>query len=255
MTDIRLLWGIPQRSRRGPQPRFAPADVVRAAVEIADADGLDALSMRRLAERLGVAPMSLYSYVPGKDDLLDLMLDSVHGELAPPAGRGWRARLASIAREGRTLYLRHPWLLHVATGRPVLGPNVIARYEAELRAIYGLGLTDIEMDLVLRMVGDYVHGAARAAVDAAEVPRRTGMTDAQWWVEHGPRLASVLEPSRFPLASRVGSAAGAAYGAASDPQRSFDFGLARLLDGVGALVAARRARPRDQAGRRGTWRR
>jgi hypothetical protein len=191
--------------------------------------------------------MSLYTYVPGKAELIDVMLDTVYGETARPedphAPGGWRDRLELVARENWALYLRHPWLLHVATTRPVLGPNLTAKYDYELRAVAGIGLTEVEMDLLLSAVLDYVHGAVRGAVQSAQVRQRTGITDEQWWEVYGPLLGKVLDPGRYPTAVAVGTAAGAEYGAAVDPSRSFEFGLQRMLDGIEAFVQARGARP------------
>jgi AcrR family transcriptional regulator len=238
---MELLWGAPERTRRGPKPRLSADQIVEAATAIADAEGLAALSMRKVAERLGVTAMSLYTYVPGKAELLDLMLDRVCAETAKPdeVAGGWRGRLELVARESQALYLRHPWLLHVATNRPVLGPNLIARYDYELRAVEGTGLTDIEMDLVVTMVGDYVHGAVRSALAASSLPKDTGKSDDEWWAELSPLLEKVYDPDRFPVATRVGAAAGEEYAAPLDPARSFEFGLARLLDGVAALIERR----------------
>lgn len=247
---IELLWDVraDDASRRpGPKPRFTAAEVATAAIALADADGLGALSMRKVADRLGVSAMSLYTYVPGKAELIDLMLDNVLAEVPRPghpsrpgdAPVGWRARLERVARNNWALYLRHPWLLQVATSRPPLGPNVIAKYDHELRAVDGIGLTDIEMDLVVQLIGDYVHGAARTAVSATLVAQRTGLTDEQWWEKAAPVLEKVLDPAATPTASRVGAAAGEEYNAAADPARAFEFGLARLLDGIAALIDAR----------------
>ncbi|WP_433375732.1 TetR/AcrR family transcriptional regulator [Actinoplanes sp. CA-142083] len=232
---IELLWGVRDAARPGPKPRFTVAEVALAAIAIADADGLGALSMRKVADRLGVSPMSLYTYVPGKAELIDLMFDTVQasGEVG---GDDWRERLERVARDNFALYLRHPWLLQVAPARPPLGPNVIAKYDRDLRAVDGIGLGDIEMDLVVQMVADYVHGAARTAVAATLVEQRTGLSDEQWWEQAAPALEKVIDPAATPTASRVGSAAGAEYNAASDPARAFEFGLARLLDGVAALM-------------------
>ncbi|MET8911735.1 TetR/AcrR family transcriptional regulator [Micromonospora sp. NPDC004551] len=240
--SLALLWRTREKaSRKGGD--LSVERIVRAAIEVADAEGLAALSMRRVAERLGVGTMTLYTHVPGKGELLDVMLDTVYGETARPeqVPGGWRGRLAQIARENFALYLRHPWLLQVATTRPPLGPNLIAKYEYELRAVDGIGLTDLEMDAVITLVTGYVHGAARPAVEAAQASRDTGMTEQQWWYAHAPYLEKVMDPNRFPLAARVGATAGQEYQAASDPARAFEFGLARLLDGVAVLV-------RDRAG-------
>ncbi len=243
--SMELLWGLQQRPKRGPKPRLTVEQIVQAAIGVADAEGWAALSMRRVAEQLGVAPMSLYTYVPSKAELIDVMLDAVHGELASPEDvpGNWRARLERIARENWALYLRHPWMLRIATSRPVMGPNVIARYDHELRAVSELGLTDVEMDLVVSLVNGHVEGAARRAVEAAQAEQHTGMTDAQWWEAHAPLLEKVFDANRHPLAARVGSAAGAAYGAASDPAHAFEFGLQRVLDGIAVFIEARSAQP------------
>lgn len=246
--SMELLWGVPDPPRRGPKPRLTVDRIVRAAIEVADAEGLTGLSMRRVADELGVTAMSLYTYVPGKAELLDVMLDTVHAEVPPPdsrdggAGSGdddWRGRLERLARENWARYHRHPWLLQVATSLPVLGPNLMAKYDRELAAVAGLGLTEVEMDLLVSLLGDYVHGAVRSAVEAAQAEQRTGMTSEQWWQAYAPLLEQVFDPERYPTAARVGGVAGAEYDAPSDPARSFDFGLQRVLDGIEAFVRSR----------------
>jgi AcrR family transcriptional regulator len=267
--SMELLWGTERSgTRRGPRPKLTVDGIARAAIGLADAEGLAAVSMRRLADELGVTAMSLYTYFPGKAELVDVMLDRVHGEIgrgdgAPgatdgtaadaaaggsaadaaaggsAATAGWRGRLERLARENWALLRRHPWVLQVATVRPVLGPNLIAKYDDELRAVDGLGLTDIEMDQVVTLVLDYVNGAARSAVDAEHAERRTGRSGEQWWAEYAPLLERVFDPERYPVAARVGAAAGEEYEAAADPARAFDFGLARVIDGIAALVERR----------------
>jgi AcrR family transcriptional regulator len=235
---IELLWGV-RRRRRGPRPSLSGEQVVAKAIELADREGLGGLSMRRLADDLGITAMSLYGYVPGKAELLDVMADRAYGEITPrgdPAS-AWQARLAALAEQHWALLLSHPWLLRIASSRPLLGPNVTALYDAELAAVDGLGLTDINMDLVVSLLDDYVRGAARTAAEAAEAQTRTGMSDEQWWEAYGPLLAEVLDPARYPTAVRVGSVAGAEYGAAHDPARSFRFGLQRILDGIDAFIS------------------
>lgn len=234
---LELLWGVGERASRGPKARLSVGEITSTAIALADAEGLAALSMRRIAETLGVGTMSLYTYVPGKIELLDLMVDAVAAETArDTAGTDWRVKLETVARQNWALYRRHPWLLQVATTRPGLGPNEIAKYEHELGAVDGIGLSDVQMDSVLTLVLGFAHSAARGAVDAAAAVRRTGMTDAQWWETHQPILDELIDASKFPLGSRVGNAAGAAHNAAYDPEHAFEFGLARVLDGVAVLV-------------------
>ncbi|WP_157250047.1 TetR/AcrR family transcriptional regulator C-terminal domain-containing protein [Nonomuraea typhae] len=239
--SLALLWRTSERVSRKGKPDLSVTRIVWAAIEVADSEGLPALSMRRVAEKLGVGTMSLYTYVPGKPELLDVMLDTVYGETERPEDPpgGWRERLAQIARENWRLYLRHPWLLQVATSRPVLGPNLTAKYDYELRAMDGIGLTDVEMDAVLTLVTGFVHGTARGAVEAAQAESRTGLTDEEWWAAHAPFLARIADPARFPVAARVGQATGEAHGSAYSPEHAFEFGLERVLDGIEALITHR----------------
>jgi AcrR family transcriptional regulator len=238
---LALLWRTRERPSRRAPTDLSVDRIVRAAIDLADTEGLAALSMRRVAQTLGVGTMSLYTHVPGKGELLDLMLDTVHGELTHPErpDHDWRTRLTHLAHARWQLYLRHPWLLQVATTRPALGPNVIATYDHELRAVDGIGLTDLEMDAVLTLVTGYVHGAVRPAVEAAQATGRTGLTEQQWWQAHAPYLEKALDPRRYPLAARVGTAAGQHHQAATDPTSAFTFGLARILDGIAVLIDAR----------------
>lgn len=212
-----------------------------AAIELADAEGLESVSMRRVAERLGVGTMSLYRHVPGKAELLDVMVDRVNGETERPGdvAGGWRGRLEQIARANRRLFERHPWLLEVFPGRPPLGPGIIAKYDYELRAVEGIGLTDVEMDSVLTLVLGYVHGAAVSLAETAQAPERTGQTDDEWWTALAPSLEKVFDPERYPVAARVGTAATEHYQGAYDPEHAFEFGLARVLDGVETFVDKR----------------
>jgi AcrR family transcriptional regulator len=235
---IELLWGV-QRRRRGPRPSLSGEQIVAKAIELADSGGLGGLSMRRLADELGITAMSLYGYVPSKAELLDVMADRAYGEIttAGDATAPWQSRLTALAHQHWTLLQSHPWLLHIAASRPLLGPNVTALYDAELAAVDGLGLTDIDLDLIVGLLDDYVRGAARGAVDAAEAQARTGQSDQQWWEAYGPLLAEVLDPARYPTAVRVGAAAGAEYGAAHDPARSFRFGLQRVIDGIDVYLS------------------
>ncbi len=234
------------RPRRGRKSSLTADQIVASAIEVADGEGLAALSMRRVAEHLGVGTMSLYTHVPGKPELLDLMCDTVVAEVRGPAevDGGWRAKLEHVARENRALHLRHPWLLQIATARPPLGPGITDKYEAELHAVEGIGLDDVEMDAVLTLVLGFVSSAVRGAVESAELEKQTGITDAQWWEARAPILPRVM-PTRpdaqWPLASRVGQAAGAAHNAAFSPEHAFEFGLARVLDGIEAFVRAKTA--------------
>ncbi|MFI7537452.1 TetR/AcrR family transcriptional regulator [Streptosporangium sp. NPDC049376] len=240
--SLALLWRAHGRPGRSGLTIRA---IVEAAVELADTEGIEAVSMRQVAERLRVGTMSLYTHVPGKTELVDLMVDTAYGRLyddvdAPSAQPGgWRGALRFVAARNWDLYLRHPWMLQVTGGRPALGPNAVLKYEAELRPLDGIGLTDLEMDAVLTLVLTHVEGTARTRASLEEARRDSGLTDDEWWVANAPLLDKVADESRFPVASRVGQAAGQEYDAPADPEVALTFGLDRILDGVATLITGR----------------
>jgi AcrR family transcriptional regulator len=199
VRTLGLLWRVSEKpSRTG----LSVDSIVRAAIEIADAEGLDAVSMRRVADRLGVGAMSLYTHVPGRTDLTDLMTDSALGSLysgidEPTASTtGWQQGLRFVAERNWQLYRTHPWLLDAQGARAVLGPHTNDKYEAELRVIDGIGLTDVEMDSVLTLVLTHVAGTARALARFNRVREESGMTDVQWWEGHGSQQVSGVVTGR-----------------------------------------------------------
>jgi AcrR family transcriptional regulator len=167
-----------QDNRRGPKPKLSVDQITRVAIGLADAEGLAAVSMRRVGDLLGASGMSLYTYLPGKAELLDLMVDTVYAEVVTPDDEqaGWRARLEAVARRNWDLYLRHPWLLQVAPNRPVTGPHTMTKYEHELRAVAGSGLTDAETDLVIGVLTNYVHGSVRSTLEPVQADPASAFT-------------------------------------------------------------------------------
>lgn len=240
---LELLWRQPtgSASGRGPRRRLSIDEIVEAATALADADGLDALTMRRVAQTLGAAPMTLYTYVPSKAELLDLMLDWIYGQMAH-ADRGdewWRPRLEGIAHENRMLFKLHPWAATVSTVRPPPGPGLMAKYDRELRALDEIGLDDVEMDAVLTVLLGLVRTSALAEAEAQAATHESDMNDEQWWHANAPLLTRVMDETAYPTAARVGAATGSAHGTAYSPDHSYHFGLQRVLDGLGALIDRR----------------
>jgi AcrR family transcriptional regulator len=237
---LALLWRLDQPPRRGPERGLDLDTVVAAATALADREGLEAVTMRRLAQELGVSTMSLYTYIPGKNELIDLMVDAAYQRMprADTTGQPWRQRLIAIADDNRALYLAHPWAAGVSTLRPPLGPGLMAKYEHELAALEGPGLTDLEMDDALTYLLSFVQANARATSDARAAQLASAMDDQQWWAGNAPLLARILDERAYPLAARVGSAAGAAHGSAYDPDHAYRFGLDRVLDGLAAIIDA-----------------
>ena len=226
---IALLWRRERTAppKRGPKPRFTVDSLVSAAIDLADAEGADAVSMRGLAAALGSSTMSLYSYIPDKSALLALMADQVtasmqHRDYDHP---DWRVRLDRLAHDNLDLHLAHPWLSMIRAETPPLGPGIIGKYERELAAIAPLGLSPVDTDASLSLIIGFARSSA-ADLAAAVTP------DPEWWQVAGPALAEHVTPQRFPLADAIGSAAGAEHDAAYDARHAWRFGLDRILDGI-----------------------
>ncbi|MFJ4472963.1 TetR/AcrR family transcriptional regulator [Streptomyces sp. NPDC089424] len=237
---LELLWDTGRRPSRGPKPGLTLDRIVEAAVRVADAEGLDAVSMRRVAAELGTGAMSLYRYVPGKGELLDLMLDRVQRPSDEPAGLGdggWRGALEALGRATLDLYRRHPWLLQVNQSRPILGPAAIEGMEKVLTRIRPMGLADRELVSAIVLVDSYVVGAARTQVHHEEAEHRTGLTDAEFWEAQVPVLEKVMASGRYPVMASLDENT---WGPDFD---HFEFGLQRILDGLETLVTARRTTP------------
>lgn len=264
--SLKLLWGRSDRRPRGPEQALSLERIVAAAIEIADAEGIQALSMARLAERLGCAPMSLYRHVTNKEELQVFMMDTAPGK--PPvidlATRDWRGGLERWARALQAVYYRHPWILQVASGRPPLEPGQLAWLDSGLRT---LGVTSLRPDeklSVILLVLNYVRGEAQinSVLLQSNTRSEADNRDREAW--YARTLARLIDATRFPALAAL-SAAGTFDPRDGDPGGAarFDFGLARILDGVEGLVrggsrtadaAVHRKKGRRKAGRRATRR-
>lgn len=239
-----LVWSKQRRTPRRQAPSVE--QIVRAAIEIADAEGLDALSMRRVAADLGSGTASLYRYVASRDELLDLMIDAVHGEAAPPPPSGdWRTDLAGVARHARATLLRHPWLGLELTGRPALGANSLRQYDVALAAAAAL---TPDVTLAANAVGTvlaYVIGTVARELAEQQAQRRSGMTEQQWQASVGAYVRDVVASGAYPQFARWVLDADD-----PGPDERFDFGLACVLDGVATRVrsaGAARLQPGNHA--------
>jgi Tetracyclin repressor-like, C-terminal domain len=175
--------------------------------------------------------MSVYTHVNSRDDLIVLMADTAHARMARPRfGRaGWQRRVRLVAESNLELYRAHPWLIEVGDDRTALGPGTIAKYDHELHAFDGIDLDDIVRDAALTFVLDFVRASARA-----QVPDPRDGELAETWSAVAPRLAAYVGDD-FPLAQRVGSAAGEAMQGAYSPAEAWRFGLERVIAGLETL--------------------
>ena len=230
-----LLW---QPTTRVGRTGLTVHGIVSGAIRIADDRGLSSLTMRDLADRLQVGTMTLYTRIPGRAELLDLMVDKAHAEVGEQyaddiVGNDWRAGVRTVAERNWQMLAQHPWLLDVDTSRPPLGPGTIGKYDAELRSLSGLSVDMVTMDTALALVLEHVRATARQSLARRHDPEDS---EQLWWATAGPLLNAYMEDGRYPLAARVGQAAGEAYGSAVDPGRAYAFGLQMIVNGLSVLV-------------------
>jgi AcrR family transcriptional regulator len=225
-----LIWFRPERAQRGPRPTLSREEITRAALELADADGLDAVSMRRIASKLGSGATSLYWYVSSKEDLYELMVDEVVGEIRVPEPSGdWQHDLREIARAIHAMLQRHPWMVLLGI-RPVMGPRTRRFGEIAPRVFDPLGLDAPTRIKILATLNDYLYGFVHREIAWEQARQRSGSTEMQWTArlrtqvddarQQDPEFAEPWEAS-VPLAS----------------EEVFEFGLDCFVEGVAVLVA------------------
>jgi AcrR family transcriptional regulator len=236
---LQLLWGLEGPARPGPKPTLQISDIGRAAIKIADAAGLGAVSMSKVASELGFTTMSLYRYVDSKDDLYVVMVEEAFGKPEPVDPEAdWRARITQWAVTVRDAIHRHPWILQVPVFEPPLSPKQLLWMEEGLRAFEGTPLTSSDRLSSMVLVNIYVRGVtgltANMFVDKAA---QTKQEADQLYAE---RLMMLATPEKLPAIAATFE--GGTYEDGSDLDNAeFDFGLNTVLDGIEALIARRAA--------------
>ncbi|WP_204358634.1 TetR/AcrR family transcriptional regulator C-terminal domain-containing protein [Streptosporangium sp. 'caverna'] len=228
---------VPRRAAHEPDQELTRERIVRAAIGIADTEGLAALSMRGVAAKLGVATMSPYRHVNSKDDLVLLMTDAVAGEITYPEDppSGWRARLEVAGRLQWIMYRRHPWLAQVISiTRPVPLPNLMTYGEWVLSAVDGLGLDAETMLNVHVLLYSYVRGIAVNLESEAQAEAETGMTEEEWMDSQDAALTALAASGSVPTFSKV--VAGLDEGYDLNLDVLFELGLQSMLDGLAILI-------------------
>jgi AcrR family transcriptional regulator len=223
------IWLRPAPARRQPPPAFSREEITRAAIDLADRGGLQAVSMRRIAVRIGSAPTSLYWYVSDKNELYELMADAVIGEIELP-GRpsgDWRADLASIAWATLATGRRHPWFAQLGI-HPVPGPQTIRYAQAATRSLESLGLEEAAEINILAALNNYIYGFLQREMAWRQLTSRTGPATAG---------SATSLAGRAPQGGRALTATSLAARTRLAGEESFAFGLNLLLDGIAALVA------------------
>jgi len=222
----------PRTRRAGAEPELSRERLVRTAIDLADAGGLAAVSMRQLAAELGVATMALYRHVRGRDELVLAMADTALADAPLPATppAGWRARLELLARAQWAIYGRHRWLPHVISmSRPQPLPNGMAHTEWAVRATAGLGLDSQSRWQAAVTLMAYVRGIATNLEAQAHAEQDTGLTDEQWVDTHEAMFHRMMAGGRYPTLATLHEAVDL------DLDSVFEFGLRRLLDGYATM--------------------
>lgn len=229
-SAMALLWEQARQPKRGPRPALTLGAIARAGIEVADADGLQAVTMQRVAEALGFTKMALYRYLPGRVELVALMTDAAIGE-APRLDTvpgGWRPKLDFWARQMFSRFWEHPWVLETTVGARAIGPNELSWIEQAVASLTSTCLDGGEvLDVAATLAGHVRSIAAQVAAIGYGTPEQT-MSAA---------LAVLLRDrqDRFPaLAAALDSAT-----AAGAQDQALDFGLQRILDGVELLITTR----------------
>lgn len=237
-SGLDQLWGRLDEPASEPRPGLSLSRIVRAAVEVADAGGLDAVSMARIAERLGFTTMSLYKHVKSKNELLLLMLDSVAAvpaDLDEPRD-DWRLGLQSWCRAQWVMLRAHSWIVHLPVTGPPITPNQLAWTDRALRMLRGTGLTEADKAGVVLLVANYMLTTARLSTDLG--PAASGDAVAAY----STLLSGLVDAQRFPALRTAIDAGAFDYPPdATEEERQFDysFGLDRILDGVETLIRRR----------------
>ncbi|MGG8408584.1 TetR/AcrR family transcriptional regulator [Streptomyces sp. 12297] len=202
-----VIWARPERAGRGPRPAHSRESIAAEAVRIADVEGIDAVSMRRVAAGIGAGTMSLYNYVPRKEDLYELMVDAVSAEYdypARPAG-DWQARLLHLARQTRALMHRHPWLPRLIS--PVYGfsPHALRYLEYSLACMDGLEIAAGQKMELIASVNGLVTTFVSGELATAERSRSLPWTEDQDRAVRGAYLMGQVATGRYPrLAEALG---------------------------------------------------
>lgn len=221
-----VLWARPTTPRRGPKPTLSLEVIASAAIRIADIDGLPAVTMHRIAEVLGVTKMALYRYVPGKDEIVALMVDTALGEPPSTPHPGWRPRLVAWAMSLYERLSQHPWALEATVGARAIGPNEIAWMEEVASALAGTGLTGAEtLDVVATLVAQARMVAQQVAAFGSDAPEQA--------------INAALGDLVAAYEDRYPAMAAALADTAAGTDQALDFGIQRILDGVELLITRR----------------
>ncbi|CAM5665449.1 TetR/AcrR family transcriptional regulator [Streptomyces avidinii] len=240
-ASLEMAWGLRERPGKGPRPTLTLPKIVEAAVALAAGEGMDAVSMGRVAKELGVSTMSLYRYVAAKEELYVLMSDAGVGTPAPlppeAEGWGWRELLTNWAYAQRAVLMANSWILRIPITAPPATPNQLAWMDRGLAAMARTGLKEGEKLSTITLIGGLVRNEATMAADMIDAIVKSGVAPEQALAQYARTLRLLAGPDSHPAVTRL--LASDAFGGAGEPDFQFRFGLDRILDGLAPLVAER----------------
>ena len=230
-----LLWEDRSKGTRGPRAAFTPEEVVLAAMQIADAEGLGAVTMNAVASRLGLTTMAIYRYFPNKEALYDAIIDTGMGlppAMAEPYG-DWRTAVARWSHAKRAMLISRPWLAELPFVAAPHGPNWLSWLEALARALARSGLSGVDIGQMISVVDGYTRGASDTSISLARA-RARGTSELAWAAAVGADLGRSIGDPRFTTFASIITAN--TEGHPQTMEESFDFGLQRVLDGIALYV-------------------
>ncbi|MFD9166464.1 TetR/AcrR family transcriptional regulator [Streptomyces sp. NPDC059558] len=239
-ASLEMAWGLRERPGKGPRPTLTLPKIVEAAVALAASEGMDAVSMGRVAKELGVSTMSLYRYVAAKEELYVLMSDAGVGTPPEPSageGAGWRELLTEWAYAQRAVLMANSWILRIPITAPPATPNQLAWMDRGLAAMAGTGLKESEKLSTIILIGGLVRNEATMAADMIDAIMKSGVAPEQALAQYVRTLRLLAGPDSHPAVTRLLDSD--AFTGAGEPDFQFRFGLNRILDGLAPLVAER----------------
>lgn len=239
-ASLERAWGLRERPGKGPRPTLTLARIVDAAVALAAAEGMEAVSMGRVAKELGVSTMSLYRYVTAKEELYILMADAGVGTPPVPSGgegAGWRELLSEWAYAQRAVAMANPWILRIPITAPPVSPNQLAWMERGLAALADTGLDEGEKISTIILIGGFVRNEATMAADMTDAIVKSGVAPDQVMAQYVRTLRLMTGPDTHPAVTRLLESD--AFTGSEEPDFQFRFGLDRVLDGLAALISSR----------------
>ncbi|MET8052778.1 TetR/AcrR family transcriptional regulator C-terminal domain-containing protein [Streptosporangium sp. NPDC005286] len=228
------MLGLRGGGARGPPPPHRRAPIPAGPTGTPDAEGLEVATMRRIAAEIGAGAMSLYRYVPSRDNLVELMADRLMGEIdvtGMPSG-DWRADLTRYADGLRAMWLRHPWIATVQRSLPSFGPNQLLLIERLMGVLDAFVSIDDNLGL-MAMLNSYIEGTVREEISSAEEFRRSGLSESEWMARSYPYIDRLVKSGEYPIFTKIVMEARQPHLSRDD---QFRHGLQRVLDCIAAAL-------------------